>query len=460
MRAMPPELVMERLDNRLLSSGGMDLPERQQTIVNAIGWSYDLLDGERKLLFERCSVFSGSFDLEQVEAVCEGEGVGDVLDGLTILVENSLLEQREDDGRLRYRMLVVIREFAYAALVARGEEEEMVRQHAAAYLDLAERAEREILTSRQLYWLDRLTLDHDNLRAAVDWAIGSGEATPALRLVGALWRFWQFRGHLIDAETRIADALALEGGDPSARARALTAQGGIHYWRGDWPATLDPYTRAVELLRESGSDRELAEALYNLSFPVGYLRDHDEAEMLLNEALEIYERLGDRVGIGRVHWGLGDNEAFRERWVEGLKHLETAAEYLDGNDAPFDLGWTWFMEGWVGLKIGDNHLALEQTKRSLELFVEVRDTSALLLVLESMAIVAMRLGDGVEAARLHGVANGLRADTGVQIQDVDINRYTELEEIMDSSDEVIQAAYAEGLQMSLDEAIEHARAIG
>jgi hypothetical protein len=95
----------------------------------------------------------------------------------------------------------------------------------------------------------------------------------------------------------------------------------------------------------------------------------------------------------------------------------------------------------------------------LELFVDVRDTSALLLVLESLAGVALHLGDPVRAARLHGAANGLRLETGVQIQDVDINRYQELEDIMDAEDEVIQAAYAEGLEMSLDEAIEHARNI-
>jgi tetratricopeptide (TPR) repeat protein len=343
--------------------------------------------------------------------------------------------------------------------VARGAEDDLARQHATAYVDLAERAESEILTSRQLDWLDRLTLDHDNLRAAVDWAIGSGEATLALRLVGALWRFWQFRGHLIDAETRIADALALEGGDPSARARALTAQGGIFYWRGDWPATLDPYTRAVELLRKSGSDRELADALYNLSFPLGYLGDTDEAENLLTEAGEIYERLGDRVGIGRVHWGLGNNDAYREAWVEGLEHFRTAENYLDGMDAPFDLGWAWFMQGWIGLKLDDD-LSLEPTKRALELFVDVRDTSALVLVLETLAAVAVQLGDRIGAARLHGAADGLRAETGVQIQEIDINRYHELDEIMDSEDEVIQAAYAEGLEMSLDDAIEHARAIG
>jgi predicted ATPase/class 3 adenylate cyclase len=460
MRALPPELIIERLDNRLLTSGGGDLPERQQTIVSAIGWSYDLLDTERKLLFERCSVFSGSFDLEQVEMVCAGEGVGDVLDGLTVLVENSLLEQREDNARLRYRMLVVIREFAYAALVARGDEEDMARQHATAYLDLAERAEREILTSRQLYWLDRLTLDHDNLRAGLDWAIGSGETTLALSLVGALWRFWQFRGHLIDAETRIVGALALEGGDPKARAKALTAQGGIYYWRGDWPATLDPYARAVELLRLLGSDSELADALYNLSFPVGYLRGTDEAESILIEALEIYERLNDRLRIGRVHWGIGNNEVYREAWVDGLQHFRTAENYLDGSDAPFDLGWAWFMQGWIGLKLNDDDLALEPTKRALEQFVAVRDTSALVLVLETLAAVAVQLSDRIEAARLHGAADGLRAETGVQIQEIDINRYKELDDITDSKDEVIQAAYAEGLQMSLDEAIEHARAIG
>jgi hypothetical protein len=118
------------------------------------------------------------------------------------------------------------------------------------------------------------------------------------------------------------------------------------------------------------------------------------------------------------------------------------------------------MQGWIGLKLNDDDLALEPTKRALEQFVAVRDTSALVLVLETLAAVAVQLSDRIEAARLHGAADGLRAETGVQIQEIDINRYKELDDITDSKDEVIQAAYAEGLQMSLDEAIEHARAIG
>lgn len=460
MRALTPELILERLDNRLLSAGNSDLPERQQTIVNTIGWSYDLLHEADKILFERCSVFSGTFGLDQAEEVCGGDGVDDVLGGLISLTESSLLQQVDEIGQARFRMLVVIREFAYAGLVTRGEDRPIASRHAGAYLALAEKAEAEILTSRQGYWLDRLSADHDNLRTGIDWAIDSGEADLALNLVGKLWRFWQFRGHLIDAQQRISKALALVDGSPRARARALTAQGGVLYWRGDWSATLDPYAEALEIMRAHGEQHEVAEALYNLSFPTGYSGDTDGAEAMLWEAHAIYKRLGDRVGVGRCYWGLGDNEGYRENWHGLLEHLGTAQSILEGEDAPFDVGWTLFMQGWANLRLRNYDEAIRPTQQALEIFADVGDVSALVLVLESLALGALHIGDPILAARLHGASNGLRAETGVSIQDVDINRYPDLDELTIGDDEITAAAYAEGLVLGLDESIDLARQTG
>lgn len=457
MRSLTPELVLERLDNRLLSSGPSDLPERQRTMVNTIGWSYDLLDEAERALFERCSVFSGSFGLTEAELVCGEDGVEDVLEGLIALDEASLIQQTDGEGELRYRMLVVIREYAHTRLVARQTEREVSERHARVYLDLAERAEKEILSSRQGYWLNRLSQDHDNLRAAIDWALEEREATLAQRLVGALWRFWQFRGHLLDAEEKIAAALNLDGGEPRARARALTAQGGITYWRGDWEKTLNPYSEAHQLMLRAGERHEIAEALYNLSFPVGYLGDVDRAEAMFKEALEIYEDLGDEVGVGRAYWGLADNQAFRENWHGILEYLEIAAGHLEHVDAPFDLGWTWFMGGWASLHLEQAAEALRRTRESLEIFVRVEDISALNLVFELAAGVAYQLGDNVGAARLYGAAAGIQAKTGIAISDVDINRLLGLERLIDEGDQVVSAAFAEGRELGVEEAVELVR---
>jgi len=141
MRTLTPEAILERLNNHLLASSSTDLPERERSMVNAIGWSYDFLDEPVRRLFEKLSIFAGTFSLEQAEEVCGiDNGTIDVLDGLTALVESSLIHQMESTGTPRFRMLTVIRESGYAALVARGIEEEIQERHAGVLLRLAEMA--------------------------------------------------------------------------------------------------------------------------------------------------------------------------------------------------------------------------------------------------------------------------------------------------------------------------------
>lgn len=458
MRTFTPELILQRLDNRMLTSRSPDVPERQQTIINAIGWSYDLLDEWARSIFERCSVFSGSFGLAEAESVCSvDEPDSDVLGGLASLVENSLLQHEQDTGEPRYRMLIVIKEYAYAALTMRHQPDRYERAHARVYLDLAETADRELLTSKQGYWLDRLTADHDNLRTAFDWAVRSDETSIALRLVASLWRFWQIRGHLPEARQKIETALSMTGGGPRERAKALIGLGGVTYWQGDWTQTLGPYGEAVQILREHGDERDVADALYNLSFPVGFSGDYAEAKRLLQESLEISQRLGDPVGMSRAFWGLGDVVGFEEDWETELEMMRRAIEHLEGVDAPFDLGWARFMTAFGHQNLGDNEQARHQLLAALDIFADVSDLSAMTLIFESLALNAVRSGDRRRTALLAGAAHRIKRDTGVAITDVEVNRYPEIEELLGSEDEAVHAAYAEGFEMALDEVVAYAR---
>jgi predicted ATPase/class 3 adenylate cyclase len=458
LRTFTPELILQRLDNRMLASRSPDVPERQQTIINAIGWSYDLLGEQARSIFERCSVFSGSFGLTEAEAVCSAEDPDtDVLGGLASLVENSLLQHEESSGDPRYRMLIVIKEYAYAALTTRDRPERYEREHARVYLDLAETADRELLTSKQGPWLDRLTSDHDNLRTAFDWAVRNDETTMALCLVASLWRFWQIRGHLPEARQKVETALAMTGGEPRWRAKALIALGGIRYWQGAWTETLGPNTEAVAILREHGDDRELVDALYNLSFPLGFSGEYDEAKRLLREALEISERIGDPVGISRAYWGLGDVAGFEEDWHAELEMMGQALRHLEGVDAPFDRGWAHFMTAYGHHNLGDDQDARQQLLAALEIFAEVTDLSAMTLIFESLALNAVRGGDRRRAALLAGAAHRIKADTGVAITEVEVNRFPEIEALLASEDEALQAAYHEGFEMSLEEVVTFAQ---
>lgn len=457
MRTFTPAVILDRIGNRLLESRATDVPERQQTIVNAIGWSYDLLDQDARLVFERCSVFSGSFGLEQAERVASGDMALDVLSGLETLVENSLIQAETADGDQRFRMLIVIREYAYAALVARGESNVFGERHTSEYTELAEEAAGEILSSRQRFWLDRLALDHDNLRMAIDRAIESGDASSALRLVAALWRFWQIRGHLPEARTRAEAALRQPGGEPLERARALQALGGIRYWQGEWIDTIGLHQEALELMREHGDEADIAEAAYNLSFPVGFSGDHDAAEQLLAEVLEISSRRGDHIGVSRAYWGLGDLAAYRKDWDRELDYMLKAIAELEGQDAPFDLGWARFMTAFGYQHRDRDDEARGELLAALDIFEEVRDLSAMTLIFESLAVNALRMGETLRAAQLVGAAKRIKEDTGVEIAEVPVNQNEEVLELLRSDDVSTRSAYAEGQEMSLDEVLALAR---
>ncbi|HEU4894428.1 MAG TPA: adenylate/guanylate cyclase domain-containing protein, partial [Acidimicrobiia bacterium] len=397
LRSLTPDAVLERLGNQILASQSADLPERQQTMTNAIGWSYDLLGPSLQELFEQLSVFSGTFGLDEAEAVCRSDI--DIVDGMSELVAQSLLRQSSTRGSARFRMLTVIREFAYAALMARGDGDEVLARHASVYTDLAERSEEEILTSNQGMWLQRLTDEQDNLRAAFDHAVVVGDARTALRIAGSLWRFWQIRGFLTEGRARIERALELaDGAQDRSRAQALTGLGGIMYWQGEWAEMLGPCQQALEIYRQVGSDEEISEALYNLSFAVGYAADLEEAKSLLRESLGLSERIGRSIGVGRAHWGLANMAVYEEDWNTAVDSLHRSVEVFGSLDAPFDLGWAWFMLAHSNLKMDQVERVRDPLRNSLEIFARVGDISALALILEMVATLLAIEQDRSESA--------------------------------------------------------------
>jgi len=179
LRLLSPRAILERLQRRLrlLKGGTQDAPARQKTLRDAIGWSYDLLGTEERLLFGRLSVFAGGCTLEAAEAVCDqGEDLTEeVLDLLASLMDKSLLNRAEtEDGEGRFWMLETVREYALERLEADGEQKEARHGHAVYYLALAKDARPELTGPRQTEWFGRLENEHDNLRAALSWSLERG----------------------------------------------------------------------------------------------------------------------------------------------------------------------------------------------------------------------------------------------------------------------------------------------
>jgi predicted ATPase len=232
VRLFAPQALVGYLSRRLdlLTGGARDVPVRHQTLRGAIAWSYDLLPSTEQRLFARLAVFAGGFTLQAVEAVADADGrLGiSVMDGLAALVEQSLVRRLEEFEDARFGVLETIHEYASDRLVASGEDVATHERHAAYFLALAEAAE-PYKGPRQAWWLNQLELEHDNLRAALRWYVDRGQTEQALRLAGALSRFWLGRGHLSEGRERLTEVLRLReagmGHGPRTAPRATALHG-------------------------------------------------------------------------------------------------------------------------------------------------------------------------------------------------------------------------------------------
>ncbi|MEX1124691.1 MAG: adenylate/guanylate cyclase domain-containing protein [Acidimicrobiia bacterium] len=469
LRHLPVSTILERLDARMLSSGSVDLPERQRTIEGAIAWSYDLLDQPSKRLFSRLSVFAGGARLEEIEAVCgpAGDLVVDVIEGLGLLLDQSLLRRVDTDDSPRFQMLHVIREYAMNRLEDIGEGAALHHRHLEAYTELAEMVAPELLRKDRRRWLDVMEADHDNIRAALEWALANGEGDLALRLGAALWRFWQARGHLHEARRRVDATLALPGGEPRNRAKAMEALGGILWWQAKMDECRDTYARVLQMQRELGHPKEIANALYNYGLTVAFsATDRDQEKTLpevaeiLDEAEAIYQELADVGGLGDVEWARGTTTAYVGlNPAAASEHMKKAIDFYSRAGNEFGMGWGLFEVGEMARRSDSFEEAWEYVSKGLALFAGHRDVSGVTLFLASTAGIAQGLGDMLRAARLAGAFTTLRITSGADIVSYETNEITGLDfATLESLTGDMGVAYQEGRAMDLDQAVAYALA--
>ena len=247
VKLLPPEAILARLEHslRLLTGGGRDLPDRQQTLRATIAWSHDLLtEGARRLL-ATCSVFTGGASLEAIETVCDGAAdIGlPVLDGLAELLDQNLMRQVRRPGPVRYALLETIREYAAERLDQLPEADRVRAAHAAAFLALVEADGRLQPGLARKDWLERVEVEHNNVRVAIGW-YREHDPPAALRMAAAMTAFWSVRGHHTEGRQRLDELLALAAEPSLARVSALNGAAWLAIDQGD-------YARGADLLGES-----------------------------------------------------------------------------------------------------------------------------------------------------------------------------------------------------------------
>ena len=333
VRHIPPQDIYDRLVNRLhvLTAGARDLPQRQRSLRTAIEWSYGLLEPDEATLFRRLAVFHNGVTLEAGEAVTlPSDAVEtDTLSLISSLLDKSLLRQVEGAGQApRYLMLETIHDYAWEKLDESGEAELMRRSHADYFVALAEQAEPELRGSQQKLWMERLEDEHDNLRAALRWALTNDKAEIAGRLGSALWRFWERRSHLSEGRRWLEQVLALGVRVPaSMRAKMLAASGFLAFRQSDYGAGRSLEEESLSIYRELGdktgialSFTFLADLEYALGDPIPGM-----ALTRFEQALALWREAGDPWGIAKALSDLGegartigDYQAARARYEESL----------------------------------------------------------------------------------------------------------------------------------------------
>ena len=335
-RLLPPQALLARLDGRmsLLTEGARDLPERQRTLRNTLDWSFGLLSAAGQALFSRLGVFPGTFDLEAAEAVGGAHGSApagqdqaeEIIDTLGSLVDASLVRDAEQAGRPRFSLLETIRDYARERLRESGQWKEAHDRHAAHFLKLAESAGAGLEGPGQVAWLDRLEAEHDNLGAAITWLLDQDQPGQALQLGAMTWQYWWLRGHT-EENARYGEVIVASGEKlpPGQLGFAQIGLGVLRILSGDKARAQVLFEQALALFRRLGDKRGIAIATGYLGHLAALRGDYEKASKLLTESLASLQELGDDVTIalmynflGQIPLRQGDNDAAARLFSQGL----------------------------------------------------------------------------------------------------------------------------------------------
>ena len=460
VKLMTPESLLGRLDNRLklLTGGSRDSPARHRALRTTIDWSYDLLSSSERALFRDLSVFSGGATLEATEHVV-GDEVN-VLDGLTALVDHSLVRQTDDED-VRFSMLQTIRDYALELLEDHGEATVRDR-HAHYYLVLAEDfATRE---GGETEAHARIDTEHDNIRAALTWWLDSARepgpnAGLALRLAVALGRFWYRHGHAVEGSEWLERALANQvDGMDDVRANGLRLLGVLMEQRGNLERATQLFEEALMGFRSMGDRVREGACLNSLGVVARSRRQLKDAESLLTESVAIRRELQDSSGMSSslsnlaiLYMDLGDIERATQLFEETMKLDKERGDEWGVAVTSLNLGV-------AKLELDEVQPADGMLKEAVQGFVKLGDLDGVAEGFEAIAGIAVAQERFVRAARLAGAADSLRSTLGIPLGEVDRVRLDGWlsEPRMRLGKVDFDAAWMEGAGMTSEQAIDYA----
>jgi predicted ATPase/class 3 adenylate cyclase/DNA-binding CsgD family transcriptional regulator len=412
IKLLPPQALLARLNQRLqvLTGTSRDVPARQQTLRNTIAWSFNLLDAQEQQLFQRLSVFAGGCTLEAIETVYAafGDEERTVLDAVASLIDKSLLQQTEQEGEQpRLVMLETIREYGLECLAASGERDATWQAQALYYVALAEKTEPELAGPQQVEWLERLEREHDNLRAALWWLLEQGEINQskremALRLGGALWQFWEVRGHWSEGWNFLERALtgSKEVAGP-VQVKALKAAADLAFLQSNYERAEALGEERLALCRERGDTAGITESLDLLGMVAADRGHFAAARTMSEEALILCREMGNKKGIADLLSSLAAYDFIQGEYARGrLLAEESLAMYRALEHKEGIANGLYHLAEVLFVSQADQVMVRSLLEEGLALYRELSDKDGISVALSLLGEVFLQQGDAVKARSL------------------------------------------------------------
>jgi len=422
LKYQSPQALWERLKSNtalsILNSGPRDVDTRQQTLRAAIAWSYDLLSAEEQQLFDRIAVFENGYTVDAIHNVCNlaHDLLLDPLEGMIALMDKSLVHFKQDsDGITHFAMLQTIREFAQEQLVTCGEQETLIQKHALYYAALADEAGAK---HEDISWLNRLELEHDNIRRALHWFIQVNDAESALKMCSSLWNFWYTRGYFREGRQWIAEAFKIDSViSDETMARSLRAEGMLAMAQGQHAIAVDNLKRTRTIWDAQDNKSELANTLHSLGTIHMSQGDFDTALELFEQTHRMFAEIGNLRGTTVTIQNMGIIAIGRQDFDGAKQHFHAALDIA--RSANFTLGVVMSLSALGSTAYWDNDYvgAARFYKESLHANQELNDQYGLTLTIESLGLIALDTGKSQISAHLFSAIAKLRESIGLPLDD-------------------------------------------
>lgn len=409
LRTLTMRQMLERIEDRFSVLGSRERtgPAHQRTLRAALDWSRDLASDAERVLWRRMSVFPTTFDLDAAEAICSGQDLPaeEILDALDGLIDKSIVTATPTSSSMRYRLLDSIRAYGLEALNEYGEAASTADRHAAYYADLARVAWSHWTDEQQPQWFDRLDVDHDNLRAALD-RLAERDVDACCAMAADLWLYWEARDHLTEGRRRLRALLSRANMSGAVRSKGLWVAGYLALGQADAEEAVALLQEALDTGVAAGDDESVAFATQYLAQCRLFSGDLAVAEELFDRAYRLHVANGHGVAsfaltdLAVTVMLAGDLDRAVGLYEQALELTAAGGDPWTRSHASWGLGVATFL-------LGDLDRAERAEREALEDIGTLDERSGIALCLEAMAWIAAARGDGQRAATLQGASTAV-----------------------------------------------------